>query len=119
MRVLVCGGRDYTDRGFLYTVLDNIHTSTPISCVIEGGAMGADSLAKLWAINNQVSVETYEAQWKQYGRAAGPIRNRQMLNEGKPDIVIAFAGGKGTRNMVKQAKERFVPVRTVYETIQP
>lgn len=63
-----------------------------------------------WAVVNWAQFEEYPADWKRYGMAAGPIRNRRMLKEGKPDIVIAFAGGRGTADMVRQAKAAGVPV---------
>ena len=56
----------------------------------------------------------YPANWKKHGRAAGPIRNKQMLEEAKPDLVIAFPGGAGTANMVKQAREAGVKVEIIY-----
>ena len=55
----------------------------------------------------------YPADWDTHGRGAGPIRNKQMLEEGKPDLVIAFPGGKGTANMIGQAKEAGIPVREI------
>ena len=55
---------------------------------------------------NGVVVEEFKADWDKFGRAAGPIRNAQMLREGKPDLVVAFPGGRGTANMVAQAKAR-------------
>ena len=43
--------------------------------------------------------------WKKYGKKAGPLRNQQMLEEGKPDLVVAFPGGNGTADMVRRAKK--------------
>ena len=107
MRILVCGGRDFTDEELVNRILNqfyNEHGQEYIT-IIHGGAKGADSLAGKWGKESGVPVEVYPADWKKHGRAAGPIRNKQMLDEGKPDIVIAFKGGKGTRNMITQAKE--------------
>lgn len=91
-RVLVCGGRDYKDFATVRAWLDPM----PISVVIEGGASGADLMARNWAVQNGVPVETFDAEWEKHGRAAGPIRNRRMLEEGKPDVIVAFPGGRGT-----------------------
>jgi hypothetical protein len=110
MKVLVCGGRDYTDYWTVHEILTGIHRATPISCLIEGGALGADRFARQWAINNKVFYETFSADWKTHGKAAGPIRNKRMLMEGKPECVIAFPGGKGTANMVAFARDADVPV---------
>jgi hypothetical protein len=52
----------------------------------------------------------FPADWEKYGKAAGPIRNQQILVEGKPDLVVAFQGGRGTANMVSRAQQAGVPV---------
>jgi hypothetical protein len=110
MRVLVCGGRDFSDQGFLNSILDLYHAKLSFSFVIEGGARGADSLARTWSIKNKIAYKEFKADWEFFGRAAGSIRNRLMLEEGKPDFVIAFPGAKGTENMISQAKLKKVPV---------
>ena len=110
MKVIVCGGRDYANVEFLTLVLDELHAKMPISQVIQGGAKGADSLAFDWAIRTKgVSVTTHHAEWEKYGRRAGPIRNGLML-EDCPDLVVAFPGGRGTADMVRQAKAAGIQV---------
>lgn len=109
-RVLVCGGRDYRDEDRVQSVLDTYHAAAGITAIIQGGAAGADTFASTWAFTRGVREERYDADWRLYGAAAGPMRNAQMLEEGKPDLVIAFPGGKGTRNMMKQARKAGVEV---------
>ena len=111
MRVLVCGGRDFNDLVMLFDALDAL-TPEP-ELIIEGGASGADALARRYAEKRGVELQTFEADWKAYGKAAGPIRNRKMLNDGKPDLVLAFPGGKGTADMVRRARVAGVPVQHV------
>lgn len=119
-RVLVCGSRDYSDRKTLWAALDAFHATHGIATLIEGEAAGADSLAAFWwgthGVSEGIAIERYPADWATYGRAAGPIRNRQMLTEGRPDVVLAFPEGKlsrsrGTLDMVTQARK--AGVRTV------
>lgn len=110
MKVLVCGGRDYDKKEFAFHVLDRAHVHWNITQIIEGGARGVDSIANSWAKARGVDVLTFPADWNKHGKAAGPIRNKQMLEEGKPDHVIAFPGGNGTKNMIKLAKDAGVPV---------
>lgn len=57
-----------------------------------------------------IPVKTFRADWGKYGKSAGPRRNKQMLDEGRPDLVVAFEGGRGTADMVKQAKAAGVEV---------
>ncbi len=105
MRVLVCGGRDYDDYAHVLTVLDNLHrVRGPITAIIEGGARGADTLARDWAKARLVKCVTVPADWTTHGKAAGPIRNQRMVDEFKPDLVVAFAGGRGTADMIRRAE---------------
>lgn len=109
-RVLVCGGREFDRQDYVERSLDAIHETTPISVVINGGARGADTLGALWASKRGIKVRTYPANWGKHGRSAGPIRNKQMLDEGKPTLVVAFEGGRGTAHMVGLAKAANVTV---------
>lgn len=111
MRVLVCGGRDFEKYDYLKTVLSALQvTRGDFSAIIHGGARGADANAGLYARRHNIEEVQYLADWKAHGKAAGPIRNKQMLVEGKPDLVVAFPGGRGTANMVEQAKKAGVEV---------
>lgn len=105
MRVLVCGGRDFADVDAVNRELDRIHARTPISCIIEGGARGADYLASRWSARNDISEHArFPADWTLHGKRAGPIRNQRMIDQGKPDLVVAFPGGSGTADMITRAK---------------
>jgi hypothetical protein len=107
MKVLVSGGRHYRDRAFLDQKLDAIHAATPIHFLIQGGATGADSMAMSWALSKGgIHVRTYYARWDALGDAAGPVRNIQMLDEGRPDLVVVFPGGRGTRHLLDAARAR-------------
>lgn len=118
LRVLVCGGRDYSDPMTLGSWLGGIHKQRGIALLIEGGATGADALARKFAEWKGIPVKTYKADWKTLGRAAGPHRNRLMLIEGRPDLVVAFKGGKGTANMVELARAIGVEVLEIKTAIQ-
>lgn len=114
MRLLVCGGRDYSDVWRLTAVLDWVWIdSFGIVEVIHGGARGADSLAGEWAKRKGIPVRVFPADWKQHGRRAGPIRNQQMLDEGRPTVVVAFPGGTGTADMVRRARAAGVLVKEI------
>lgn len=104
MRVLVCGGTNYTDTKTFSQVMDEYHKKYVFTLVIQGGARGADFMAKMWAVDNNVDEKQFDAEWSKYGSAAGPLRNQRMINEGKPELVIAFPGGRGTADMIKRAK---------------
>lgn len=111
MIVVVTGGRDYNKRETVFKTLDWVNLSDTITTVRQGGANGADRLGLDWARVNGVRVETFKAMWDAHGLAAGPIRNRQMLEQHPaPDLVIAFPGGKGTNNCVDTAHELGVSV---------
>jgi len=126
MRILVCGGRDYTGYHVLKTTIEDIIDEARLYndgediVIIQGGACGADFLAKVcvldeWSlmVDPKVTLLEFPADWKTHGKAAGAIRNQQMLDEGKPDLVLAFPGGRGTADMVSRAKKAGVKVREV------
>jgi hypothetical protein len=112
MRVLVCGSRDWTDAPELERVLDKVASVVRVDTVIEGEQRGADLLARAWADARGVAVDPYPAEWGRLGKPAGRIRNRRMLNEGRPDLVIAFPfpSSVGTLDMIEIARGAGVPV---------
>lgn len=110
MIILVCGDRNWTDRELVRLTLKQFDSPT----IVHGAAKGADSLANEVAIELGFTLCGHPARWEKYGRAAGPIRNKEMLDH-HPDLdfVIAFhddlPNSKGTRNMLEQATERGIP----------
>ena len=106
MTALVCGGRDYRDYKRLCAVLGVLGPTV----VVHGGARGADSLAGAWAASHGVPSRVYKADWKKHGKAAGVIRNGEMLEGAAPDVVVAFPGGRGTADMVRRARAARVEV---------
>jgi hypothetical protein len=122
MRVLVCGSRTFEDRVPIETMLHGYHDQAlawdEVPHVIEGGAKGADSIAGAWADSMECPHEQYPADWGQHGKRAGFIRNQQMLDEGKPDVVWAFVdkplrNSRGTADMVRRARNAQLPTYVV------
>ena len=115
MLILICGDRNWTDRTAIARELRRFNPMA--DTIIHGAARGADSLVGYLAKTMGFAVRSYPAQWDTYGRAAGPIRNKLMLDQ-DPDLVLAFhpdiTQSKGTGNMVKiaQAKGTTVEVFT-------
>lgn len=109
MKLLICGDRNWSDGNAIRDVIKQFNPST----VIEGEAKGADTLARLSAETMGIDVMRFPADWQKYGRAAGPIRNSQMLKEGNPDVVVGFHykidDSKGTKNMLTIAKRAGKP----------
>ena len=110
LRVLVCGGRRFDDAVTLGSWLGGIHKRQGIALLIEGGAGGADFMARKFAEWTGIPVQTFPADWDKHGKAAGPIRNQHMLDAGKPDLVVAFEGGRGTDDMIARAERAGVRV---------
>ena len=123
-KVIVCGGRLFgeefqnidgdwiirdgynEERELFYKTISEI---PGIDLIIEGGAKGADAMAAEYARNHGIRFATVNPNWDRHGKAAGPIRNADMLDL-NPTMVIAFPGGRGTANMVKQARDAGVEV---------
>lgn len=120
--ILVCGGRDYTDAAKVAEVLSTVlaRAGWPMR-LLHGDATGADALAKAWAEANQVEAVPFPVllnEWRCYGKGAGPIRNARMVAQ-RPDLVVAFPGGAGTADCVRQAREAGIPVLTVQTPGRP
>lgn len=108
-RLLVCGGRDVTDSGWVFSTLDGLWKTYDFDVVIEGDARGADRLASAWAVRNRLTNLKFPAKWGEYGKRAGPIRNQQMIEEGMPDMGVAFDGGIGTYDMLRKLRASGIP----------
>ena len=107
MRVLICGGRNFDDLPLMRKELEKIKN---ITAIIHGGAKGADTQAGILAKILNIECVVYPADWSKHGKSAGPIRNAQMLKDGKASLVLAFPGGRGTANMISLASKAFVAV---------
>ena len=110
LRVLVCGGRDFADQRLFDERMAQVDALCWIATVVQGDARGADRMAKLWAIKMRRGLLSYPADWDQFGKRAGVIRNTRMLVDSEPDLVLAFPGGRGTAHMVQIAREAGVTV---------
>ena len=110
-RLLICGGREFND----YEALDRAMKALPWTpeIIIQGGARGADALAKLWAEKHAVHCAEVPAMWRTFNKSAGNLRNRAMLLLA-PEYCIALPGGPGTKDMVSQCKKANIPVWEPY-----
>lgn len=111
MKIIVTGGRLYNNKANLFKTLDTFKPTM----IIQGGADGADLLAVSYAKEKRIPCKTYKAEWELHGLSAGPKRNKLMLTENKDATVVAFKGGKGTKNCVETAKKLGIPVYEVVE----
>lgn len=104
--VIVCGGRDYRGRAFLFSYLDGLHALLPFTLLRHGDARGADTLASQWARSRGVAEDPHPALWYprpgKLDRGAGFKRNAEMAALGA-DVCIAFPGGNGTADMCSRA----------------
>jgi hypothetical protein len=107
VKIVVTGGRDFDDIECVHRTLGALNTLNPITLLAHGGAIGADSLCATWAHHHGVATAEYPvrpADWTLYGKAAGPRRNRAMLEAVMPRVVVVFPGGRGTADCVRRAK---------------
>ena len=123
MRVLVTGDRNYNKLGIIERELKKFPSGT---IIIHGAAPGADTLAGFVAERIGLKVindgKGFPADWRRYGKGAGPVRNKQMLDEGKPDLILAFhddiKNSKGTKNMINKgikAGKRIILIEKGFE----
>lgn len=121
MIIVVTGGRGLDNQPMVWGALDAIHAETPITSLYNGGAKGADRLAKAWAEAHLKHIVTLHAAWGEHGRKAGPIRNVAMLSQAvnlsqrnhQPVRVVAFPGGPGTAHCISVAAAMGLDIRRV------
>ena len=114
MKIAIVGSRNFNNYELMSNSILSKFNLTDIDAVVSGGAKGADSLAERFAHENNLLLHVKEADWKQYGRAAGPKRNKLIVDEA--DVVIAFPSpsSKGTLNTIKLAKKAGKRVEVQY-----
>lgn len=115
MKVIVAGGRDFTNYDLMREKLDFLLKNyAPDIEIVCGEALGADSLGKFYAQRKGYNVLSYPADWDKYGKSAGIRRNKQMAEIA--DVLVAFWDGKsrGTKNMIEQMRRLRKPVKIVY-----
>jgi len=116
MKVLVCGSRDWS--WFDAKVIRRELSALPMgSVIIHGACRGVDRMADAIAKDLGLEVRAYPAKWRTHGKAAGPIRNQQMLDKECPGLVLAFSydlsKNKGTADMVKRAWSAGIEVKII------
>jgi hypothetical protein len=107
-RVIVFGGRDYTDKAFVYWALQTLAKQGAFF-VIEGGAAGPDTFAKEWALDSGYPYAEVPAHWDTYRKKAGPVRNDWMTRL-YPTYGVGFPGNNGTADMANRLHDLKVPV---------
>ena len=115
INLAVVGSRTFDDYPKLKKEIDNIckqHGS--IAKIISGGANGADKLGELYAREHNIPTQIFIPNWNLHGKAAGIIRNRDIIFNS--NMVIAFWDGKskGTKNSIDLAKSYNLEVHTIY-----
>ena len=123
MIVGVTGGRKFKGSGIVRGAMEAVidRTGEPISEVVVGDALGADQLARVWAAQNHIKLTILAADWITYGKAAGPIRNRAIVDilKAEKGCLVAFRGGRGTDNCKLQAYRAGVPVIVIDDITRP
>lgn len=102
MRVIIAGSRHVSSYRLVRTVIEMANFD--ITEVVSGGAYGVDQLGERWAHFNQIPLAIHSADWDTYGKAAGPIRNKNMAQNADALIAIQTNSSRGTQNMIEEAK---------------
>lgn len=108
MKTIIAGGRNIHDYTLVLSALEE-STFKPTE-IVSGMAPGVDTLAIQYARENNLPLIEFPADWVQYKRAAGPIRNRQMAEYGDALVAIWDGESRGTMNMISEATKRGLKV---------
>ncbi len=121
MRLLICGSRDWINKSIIKHEVELLHTNSRIEVIIHGGCRGADLLGAKVAQELNIPIEEYIVDWNKYGKSAGPRRNQKMIDDGKPDFVLAFHddidSSKGTLDMILRSQKHKINYKIVREII--
>ena len=101
MKLIIAGGRDFGDLGLVYHWADLFKYHYDLECVVSGKAKGADRLGETWAEENDIPVKAFPADWKQFGKSAGPIRNNDMADYATALLAFWDMESKGTQHMIQ------------------
>jgi hypothetical protein len=112
MRLIVAGSRTFTDYARLSAVLDRL-LGTKVPEIVSGGARGTDALGERYAREHGLKLTVMPADWETNGKAAGPIRNRQMAEYGTHLVAFWDGASPGTKHMIDAALDRGLSVRVV------
>lgn len=117
MIVLICGNRNWNN---FRIIEDFILTLPKDTKIVEGDCRGADKISGYLGKKHGYEVIPVPAEWNKYGKAAGPIRNKKMLDKYKPDLVVAFHNdikhSKGTIDMITKAIDAGIPFKIIKES---
>lgn len=113
MKLIVAGSRDFTDYELVCKHLDEIVSKYGISEIVSGTARGTDRLGERYAIEHNIPVKRFPADWNKYGKSAGYIRNEQMARYADACICFWINKSKGTSHMINLAKKHKIRLRVV------
>ena len=117
-RIIVAGTNSFENYGLISDTLDQFLSECGDDIeIISGHAAGPDQLGERYAKEHSLKCTVFPAEWKKYGRAAGPIRNAQMLSyalEAEPAVIVFWDGkSRGTSDMINKAKRKGAEVRII------
>jgi len=116
MKVIICGDRNATFYTCGKQVKDFVYSLPSSTIIIHGGCRGVDQISGKYSHERGLACEVYSANWNKYGKGAGPIRNKLMLDQ-NPDLVVAFHpdinSSKGSKNMINIAKAKGVETKCI------
>ena len=110
MKLAIVGWRKFNDFNiFCRKIEETLHLwnvePKSIEVIISGGATGTDTLAERWAKSNEIFTKIFLPDWKQHGKAAGPIRNSLIIDESTHVIAFLSKESRGTYDSIKKAKQ--------------
>ncbi len=117
MKLMVCGSRSITDSSWVFQQIDALLTEKQVSLddliIVDGGAKGVDTYAAHWANSKNVPIEWHRPDWARYGRGAGIVRNKQMVEACDFCLILWDGVSKGTKNDIDLCKKIGKPYKTV------
>lgn len=119
VRLALIGSRNFRDyklfcESVQEALLDWKINSNDLSCVVSGGASGADALAERWALEKGLKISVFRADWKSHGRRAGPLRNSEIVKYATHLVAFPSHNGSGTQDTIRKAQLEGKPIKIIY-----
>lgn len=112
MRLIIAGSRDFNNKEKVMEIIEYTITQQGLKplVVLCGCAKGVDTIGAEWAFSKGIEIEYFPAKWKEKGKVAGILRNREMANAADTLLVIRKQDSKGSSNMKEEALKRGLEV---------
>jgi hypothetical protein len=110
VKTIIAGSRNFTDPTLVEMAVELARNHIQVTEVVSGQCEGIDRLGEIWATTHDIPCSYFPADWDKHGKAAGPIRNSEMVNYADALIAVWDGRSRGTMDVIKKARTKGLKV---------